>query len=351
MNDPDRAHNESVSPADAEAVGIALAQLADAQLPLGEGLLAASREVRSRRLAKGLARLGNAIQRGASLSEALKECRGVVSPALAATLSAAERSGQLGPVLAEWTENQLAAQARSRQLSSALAYPALCIALTLLLLSFIGWCLMPAFDQMFREFELRISTQTAVVLWVGRFALPIIGIGATAIAILLLLLRFAGGRVVWSWCVNQTPLLGKLWHWSGVAEALRVLAILIEHQMPLPEALRLTGQSASDAYVGRAISYLVQRVEAGATFSASLEDDGRLPRSLAPLFRASERSGSLASGIRDGAAMLERRIVAQCDLVSIVVPPLMFLGIGFILLTVLGSLFGPLLQMIEGLSK
>jgi hypothetical protein len=29
----------------------------------------------------------------------------------------------------------------------------------------------------------------------------------------------------------------------------------------------------------------------------------------------------------------------------------MFLGIGFILLIILGSLFGPLLQMIEGLSK
>ena len=337
-------------PADAEAVGIVVAQLADANLPLGEGLIAVAQEVRSRRLVKGLRRLGHTIQQGASLAEALQVHRGMLPPALAATLAAAEHSGRLGPVLAEWTENQLAAQARSRQVSQALTYPALCLALALLLLSFVGWYVLPAFDQMFREFELRIPSQTLVVLWLGRMAFPILVAVAGAIALLLLLLRLVGGRVGWNWCLTQTPLLGKLWHWTGVAEALRMLAILVEQHMPLAEALRLTGQSARDAYVGRSLQQLASRVAGGARFSASLEDDGRLPRSLAPLLRTGEHSGLLADGLRDAAAMLEQRVAAQCDLVTTVLPPLVFLVIGFVLLTVIGALFGPLVQLIQGLS-
>ena len=339
-----------VPSSESAALGIVVAQLADAGLPLGDGLLAVAREVRWRRLSRGLTRLSRAIQAGASLGEALRTHSGLVSPALAATLAAAEQRGQLGPVLAEWTENQLAAQARSRQVIHALAYPVLCLVLTLLLLTFIAFCVLPPFEQMFREFELRIPSQTVAVLWLGRMAFPILAGAAGSIALLVLVLRLVGGRAGWNWLLNQIPLLGKLWHWSGVAEGLRMLAILIEQRMPLPEALRLAGQSALDASVGRALGRLAQCVDSGAKFSASWQEDSQLPRSIAPLLRAGEHSGMLASGLRDAAAMLEQRIVAQCDLVATVLPPLVFLAIGFILLAVIGALFGPMVQLIQGLS-
>jgi type II secretory pathway component PulF len=55
---------------------------------------------------------------------------------LAAALAAAEEAGQLVRCCAEWTENQLATQSRSRQLAQTLAYPTICVILSVTLLTF-----------------------------------------------------------------------------------------------------------------------------------------------------------------------------------------------------------------------
>ena len=83
-----------LTPGESELVAIHVAQLASARLPLGEGLRAAAREAGSRRLARALARLGDAVQRGSSLAGALEECGGSVPPHLSTALMAAERSGR-----------------------------------------------------------------------------------------------------------------------------------------------------------------------------------------------------------------------------------------------------------------
>ena len=350
MNDDGTSRHEALGPADADAVGIVVAQLADMKLPLGEGLLAAAREVGSRRVSRSLARLGRAVQQGAPLAAALESCRGVVPPALAAALSAADKSGQLGPVLAEWTENQLAAQARARQLRQALAYPVVCLAAAIVLVSLIGWFLLPVFEQMYHEFQLDLPGQTYVVLWVGKFLLPLLGTAALVAAAAVVLVRLVGGRVAWSWCQCRVPLLGKLWHWSAAAESLRVLAILVDNRLPLPAALGLAASHIRSGVVEQSLKRAAAQVAAGASLSQSVREARSFPRSVAPLLAAAERSGTLSGGLRDSAAMLERRIVAQCDLLTAVVPPLIFLAIGFVLVALVGSLYGPMLQMIRSLS-
>ena len=292
-------------------------------------------------------RLGSAIQRGSSLAHALESCRGLVPPHLAAALAAAEKSGQLGPVLAEWTENHLSTQARSRQLRQALAYPVVCVILSFGLVAFIAWIVVPAFDQMFRELELPLASHTRTVLWLGKIAFPAMTIGTASSAALLVMLRIVGGRVLWCRIRDQIPLLGKLWHWSGVAEALRTLAILLEHHTPLGEALRLAGRGASDAYTGRAVADLALVVEAGGSLSDKLLSDGRLPHSLAPLLRAGERSGSLAQFVREGAIMLEQRVVVRSDLIAAIVPPMLFLAIGVAISTALLAISFPLLNLLD----
>lgn len=350
MSEPLEPLAARLTPGESELMAIHVAQLASARLPLGEGLRAAAREAGSRRLARALARLGDAVQRGSSLAEALEECGGSVPPHLSTALVAAERSGRLAPVLAEWTENQLAAAARRRHLTQALAYPVICLTLAIAVFSLIGALVTPPFEQMFREMELPLGMQTIVVLRIGRNALPALGITLSSAAGLLIAVRLAGGRAGWWWLKSQTPLLGRLWHWSGVAEVLRVLAVLVEHDTPLPDALRLAGQGTSDAHVGRIAAALAVRVEAGESLAASVEQDGRYPLSLAPLLRAGEKGQELASSARQGAAMLEERIVARCDLVAAIVPPLVFLLVAVSGLSIVTALTLPLLTMIRGLS-
>jgi type II secretory pathway component PulF len=141
-----------------------------------------------------------------------------------------------------------------------------------------------------------------------------------------------------------------VWHWSGVAEALRVLAILLEHRTPLGEALRLAGQGASDAHVGRVLCGIAAQIEAGASFPDSVDEDGRLPRSLVPVLRAGERSGALAQGARDGAIMLEKRVAAQGDLIAAIVPPLLLLFVAMALMSAITAIMLPMMSLLRGLS-
>jgi len=341
----------SLNRQEAEELALRVASVASARLPLAEGLEATASELGSRRLAQGLADLARSIRRGQSLAEALAEMAGRIPAPLAALLSAAEKSGHLGMVLEEWSHHKMAARLRWRQLWLALAYPAMCVVVALAVLTFLAWNVVPQFRTMFSEFELQIPGQTVAVFWMADYfpslAFAVLGAGL----LLAFLLRLLGGASAWYWALSQVPLVGKVWHWSAAAEGLRVAGLLVEQQMPLPPALELAGEGLSDAYVGGAFQSLAGHAEAGVPLWSGMLRDRRLPLSLVPLLRAGQQTGQMAASFRSAAEVLEQRIEQRCDLITAVVPPILFIALAVIILATFSALVLPLAVLLQGLMR
>jgi general secretion pathway protein F len=150
--------------------------------------------------------------------------------------------------------------------------------------------------------------------------------------------------------MTNLPLVGNAWHWTGVAEMLRALGLLVEHRVPLPEALRLTAGGITDAYVAAQCRALASRVEQGTSLTMSLINLRTLPLSIVPMVRWGEDHDALAAGLRTAAEMIEGRLDMRANLLVQVIPPIVFVVVGGAVAGGAISLFLPLISLIQGLS-
>lgn len=339
---------DTLPAAHAEAVIERAAQLAAAGMPLPSGLRAAAQEADSASVARGLRRLAAELDRGRAWDDILAASS--ISPDLAGLIRAAQRTGDLGAVLAEWMENRRAARMQWRSIQAALAYPLLTLALTAAVFMLFAFFVVRPFEEMVREFELTLPFNAAALFYVSRVGpqLLVIVVGLSLVA--LVMLRLVAGRAGWSWLISCLPLVGPAWHWTGVAEMLRGLGLLLEHRVPLPESLRLTAGGITDAHVGSVCRQLAERVEGGAPLWSGIVDSRSLPLSIVPLVHWGEEHDSLPEACRSAAEMLEGRLRLRHGLLIQVLPPFVFVIVGVLVGSLMAMFLSTMVLLIQGLS-
>lgn len=347
MND-NTAKSDTLATAHAEAVIERAAQIATAGMPLPAGLRAAAQEADSASLARGLRLLAAELDRGRAWDELLASSR--VSPHLTGLLRAAQRTGDLGAVLAEWMENRRAARMQWRSIQAALAYPLLTLALAVaVFVLFAGFVVRP-FEEIVKELQLLLPFNAAALFYVSRIGPQLLVIVAGLSLVALVVLRLVAGRAGWSWLISCLPLVGPAWHWTGVAEMLRGLGLLLEHRIPLPEALRLTAGGITDAHVGGVCRQLAARVEAGAPLWSAIVDSRSLPLSIVPLVHWGEEHDALPEACRSAAEMLEGRLRLRSGLLIQVLPPFIFVIVGVLVGSLMAMFLSTMVLLIQGLS-
>jgi len=206
------------------------------------------------------------------------------------------------------------------------------------------------FKQMYEEVNLKLPVVTTYLFRTAEFGGRVVPVTVVALALAAIGTRLFGGRAGWSCLMTNLPLVGHVWHWIGVAEALRCLGLLVEHRVPLAESLRLTADGVTDAYVSDQFRQLAARIEQGRSLTMSLVDLRSLPLSIVPFVHWGERNNLLADGLRSAAEMIEARLRLRTDVLLQIIPPMIFLGIGVMLANAVIALFLPLISLIQGLS-
>jgi type IV pilus assembly protein PilC len=350
VDDRETADLPPLSASTAEAVLDRAGQIAAAGMPLAAGLRIAAAECDSWRLARGLRAMANLLDRGRSLDDCLQSAARRLPPHLAGLIRAAQRTGALGPMLVEWLENRRAAREQWREILAALTYPALSVLLAMAVFLLFAIMVVPPFEEMFEDFGLRLPMMTEQFIRSSKMAVPLFACFAAAFLAIVVAARLFGGRTGWSWLMTNLPLIGNAWHWTGVAEMLRSLGLLVEHRVPLPEALRLTAGGITDAYVASQCRALASRVERGTSLTMSLVGLRTLPLSIVPLVRWGEENDSLAAALRSAAEMIEGRLDLRATLLVQVIPPIVLVTVAGAVASAVIALFLPLISIMEALS-
>ena len=350
MSLPTTNSDPPIAAATAEALIERVAQLGESGAPLVAGLRAAADEADSWRLAGVLRRVAAKVERGQPLDDVIAGATRRLPTHLAGLIRAAQRTGHLGSVLAEWLEIRRSARTHWRSVTAALTYPGITLALAIAIYILVATAVVNPFKTIVEEFGLNIPVNLNVIHWVSTTGLVLFGAMIGIVAILLVVLRLIGGRAAWSWMMTQIPLVGSTWHWTGVAEMLRSLALLVEHQVPLPEALQLTAGGIGDAYVGSLCRDLAGRLEKGTPLFMAMIQQRSLPLSIVPLIRWGQEHDVLPEGLRSAAEMLEGRLRIRSTLIVQIVPPLIFIVVGVLVLSLVFAVLSTMLNLIQGLT-
>jgi type II secretory pathway component PulF len=348
MDEPKSQRELVLTACAAEAVISRAAHVAALGMPLASGLRVAASETDSRQVRRALIAVATELERGRSLAECLAHSRKLPRQFRGA-IAAAQQSGAFSPLLVQWLEDRRASRQRWRGVVASLSYPLIAVTLACLVFLLFALFVIPVFGRMYDEFGLKLPAITLMTLWAAeagsRIMLPVLGIGAVSIVVL----RLIGGAAGWSLLVSNLPLIGLPWHWTGVAELLRLLSLLVEHQVSLPDALRLTADSSSDAYLAEQCRLLAGRVEQGTSLTMALVRMRTLPLSIVPLVHWGERHGALAEALRSAAEMIEGRVNMRTDMLVQVIPPVLMIVVGAMAASMTVGLFLPLISLIQGL--
>jgi type II secretory pathway component PulF len=345
-----------LSPEDLITLNEEIAGMARAGLPLDQGLAALAREMGRGRLQRVTEQLAKDLQAGHPLPEALARQGGRVPPFYASLVAAGIRTGRVSEVLATLTVYTRAVADLRSTILGALFYPAVVLAVALALFCLICFLLLPQYEQFFNDFKLQLPTVTQMVLAFGRHPMLYVGMPLLGTLSLLLVVRWTlrateSGRRLWVRLVYAIPLVGTLLRAARLAAFTELLAILVDHALPLPEAFRLAGDASSDPNMAEGARRIEQDLREGLPLGQVLRDRGVVPELVAWMTGVGELRGTLGPTLHQVAEMYRRQAEMRAALLRNVLPPiLIIMTAGVVVGLFVFAVILPMIQLIQGLS-
>jgi type II secretory pathway component PulF len=343
--------SQKLSREDAVELASRVAELTKAGLPLAPGLRALAAELSGRRLRRVLRQMADRLDAGMDLAAAIDSQGNRLPAFLRGLVLAGVHSGRLAETLEEYVELERSQLELGRRVWLALAYPLFLLAfMSLLAADYARPRVWAQFATIYADFGAEVPTTTWLMMKVaGPVAILFFLVFALLAAVPLMLRMGSRTRLVWP-LLRRIPLLGPLLRWSHLAQFSRLMCLLLEQQVPLPDALRLTATGLRDASLARGCVRAADEVQNGGSLGESLAARRQFPASLIPLVQWGERGHALADAFRAAAEMFEGRCRSQSTLLQALLLPIMLLAIFTAAGLFIGATMLPLISLIQRLS-
>lgn len=334
-----------------------IAGMARAGLPLDQGLAALAKEMGRGQLRGVTTALANDLRGGLTLPQALERQAGKVPPFYAGLVSAGVRTGRVAEVLATLTGYARTVANLRATVVEALFYPCVVLVFGVALLSFMCLVVLPKFEEIFQGFGMRVPLITEAMLLVGRrpveyFLVPLVSVIVLFIVAKVGFRLTPTGRLMWAHMVYGVPVVGTLLRAARLAVFTELLAILVDHKVPLTEAFRLAGEASADPVMGAAARQIEVELSQGQPLGKVLHGRGLVPEWVSWMTGLGERRGTLGQTLHEVADMYRRQVDMRAGLLRNVLPPFMILVIaGLFVFLFIGALLFPVIKLLEGLAR
>jgi type IV pilus assembly protein PilC len=293
------------------------------------------------------------VEAGIALSDALEKHPDVFSKLYISMVRAGELGGILDDVL-----NRLATQLEKedsirRAVKSAMVYPIMIGSFAIIVLIGMVMFLIPVFAGMYKDLgnaQLPALTRYMVGLsdlirgyWFIVFPAIIALVWA-----LRRLKRTDRGREVWDRMKLRIPMgIGEIVRKLAVARFSRTLGTLVTSGVPILQAIEITGQAAGNVVIEKAMRDVQQSVKEGQSITGPMEKVPVFPAMVTQMISVGEETGSLDAMLNKIADFYEDEVNASVKSLTSILEPILMLGVGAIVGTVVISMYLPIFNMMN----
>jgi general secretion pathway protein F len=325
-----------------------LIALLDAGLTLTEALeTLAEKESRpeSRQL---IDRLLIAMREGRPFSAALTAQADAFPPLYAATVRAAESTGDLSPALARYVGYQNQIDTVKKKVLSASIYPMLLIAVGTLVIGFLLTYVVPRFASVYADSgrdlpwmsQMLLSWGEAVGAHGGWIALGVAGlIASLVLALAQPATRAALTRLAW-----RMPAIGEHLRTFELARFYRSLGMLLVGGIPIVSALGMVSNLLS-AHLRSGATTAIEAMRRGETISAAFAHGGLTTPVAARLLRVGEKSGRMGEMMERIAIFHDEEMARWVDWFTRLFEPLLMVFIGLTIGLIVVLLYMPIFEL------
>ena len=334
-----------------------MSALVRAGVPLDRGLVDVSEEMPGR-IGKLAAQIGQRLRRGESLPQILASDEQVFPPVWRAVVEAGLRSGRLTAALEGLSTTARRVAELRRAVLVAWIYPLTVMALAYGLFVFVVTTLSPVMLYAMEDLTGRSNPILAAIVRLGEsaawWALPVPALVIVVIAVNW----YRSGRAMWlqsSTRYHSQPRLSVL-RWPTWGRALRegrlatfaeLLAMLLDHEVPLDSAVVLAADASGEPGLQRGAREIRDRISSGEVFTARDQIPGSFPPLIGWLLVAGSQRGELSGSLRSTAEMYRRRAAQAATWSANYLPIVLTALVGGVVVLLLAlTIFGPITHLL-----
>jgi type IV pilus assembly protein PilC len=289
------------------------------------------------------------VRGGTALSDAFSAHGELFPGVYTASLMAGERAGNLDAVLRRFVSYSKTVDAVRSKTISAMIYPAILVALSIVLVGIIAIKVVPAFADFYGSFGEELPMSTQVIVGISNFIrgqiwLLLLAIGATALAFYSWI-RQPGRRAQFDRLLLRLPAVGASMHKFATSQLSRTLATLLGGGIPLVNALEIAARSTGNRHLGREMELVAQRVREGQSFSATLLERKTLPDVAIKMIEVGESTGALQEMLNSLADFYDEEIETEVGRFVTLIEPALLVMMGVVIAIIVLALYMPLFQL------
>lgn len=325
-----------------------LAPLLAAGIPLEHGLAVLEQESHGENL-EIVQHLRRGLHEGKKFSQLTREMSNHFPPLFSGLIESGEESGCLPEVAGE-LRRFLKEEKEFREfvLTSSI-YPAIVIAVTLVVVVLLFTVFIPRFAKIFEEMGREMPLLTRVMLFIGNFMQSIWWIWPFVIAGLVWLYRQSRRtgqlKTIKDRLLLKIPLLGNIVAAVQTGRFLRTLSIMVKNHVPLLVAVRISRKVITNELVWAGFSSVEDHLRGGSRLSAVLGASPYMPQGSIAMLKIAEESGEIGEMLERIAEESEEDIRVKVKRLLAFLEPGIILVLAVIVLLVVLAIFLAIMDM------
>ncbi len=323
--------------------------LQSANVPLDESLRALKEQVENAVLRNTLAAVTEMVTEGRSLGEALTNFPKIFDRLYVNMVKAGESSGSLGVVLerlADFQEYQVEVQGK---IFSALAYPAIMIGASLIIIAYLFISVVPKLQKVFTSLKVPLPWYTEALIGISEFLqnrwYVVIAAGVAIYYMARAWYKTEAGKMAFDSFSLRVPIFGPIVLRTNVSKFTKTLATLLGSGVPIITALEITRNVIGNKPISDAVSEAKQKVQEGESLAVTIDKSKRFPPLVVHMIRTGEKTGELEQMLKHVADAYDAEVERKIDSMISMIEPLMIIVMGGVVAVVVIAMLVPMLSI------
>jgi type IV pilus assembly protein PilC len=293
------------------------------------------------------------VEAGISFAEALARHPDIFNELYVAMVAAGETGGILEETLRRVADQLEKDDSLRRQVKAAMMYPSMIGGFAVVVLVALVVFLVPVFEKIFKDFggDLPAITKFTVMLsdlLTQRFYLVI----AAGFGITFTFKKWKAserGREQWDRFKLRIPWkIGDIVQKVCLARFSRTYSALIAAGVPMLQAIEITGKTAGNKVVEKAMLAVGESVKSGGTISAPMRNEPTaFPLMVTQMIAVGEETGALESMLSKVADFYEDEVDASLKALTSILEPLMIVVVGAMVGFIVVSMYLPMFKVYD----
>ena len=301
--------------------------------------------------------VGGEVEEGTELSEAMKKHPACFDELFISMVAAGEVGGVLDEVL-DRLAVMLEKNAKTlSEINSAMSYPKTVMFIALAVFFGMTTFLLPTFAGIFEQIGTELPAFTLFMLSISDFCrtwppIPQVTTIAVIIAIYItytMVYKTDAGRLFFDKVFLKLPIFGDILEKSAVARFCMIFGTLTRSGVPMLKSLEIVRNVAGNEAIAQSIEYARQEIQSGGMISLALQEKKVFPSLAIQMMAIGEETGELDAMLMKVGAFYETEVEEAVKSLSSMLEPLMIVGIGGMVGSILLSMYLPMFAVFENL--